>query len=190
MRLTYRYIAACVVVILLVCTYQVYIFSRGESFFNHFNRGRYRSDVVSFGRPGSILVNNTSGDKGRTSPSVLVTITAEEYRRDPNLPTGNPLIDDYGKNDLTKTGEMGRGVTFVGKEKAAAAKKLQVYNINVMASDLIPLNRLVPDSRPPQLVPFIYFHFTNHSLCLYNGVIHSSLHCKSTGDKNGGLLHQ
>lgn len=79
-----------------------------------------------------------------------MTITADEYRKDPNLRTGNPLIDEYGENDLTKTGEMGRGVTFVGKEKAEATKKLQVYNINVMASDLIPLNRLIPDSRPPE----------------------------------------
>jgi hypothetical protein len=150
MRLTYRYVAACVVVVLLVCTYQVYIFSHGNSFFSHLPRRGKRTDIVLNVRATSTLANNTSSDRSE----VIVTITAEEYRRDPKLKTGNPLIDDYGKNDLTKTGEMGRGVTFAGKEKAEAARKTQLYNINVMASDLIPLNRLVPDSRPPELVLF------------------------------------
>lgn len=158
MRLTYRYVAACVVVVLLICTYQVYIFSYGDSFLNRLNRARHRNDVVTFVRPGSILGNSTAKDKGTHTKGVHVTITAEEYRKDPNLRTGNPLIDEYGENDLTKTGEMGRGVTFVGKEKAEAAKKLQVYNINVMASDLIPLNRLVPDSRPPECKTRTYEH--------------------------------
>lgn len=158
MRLTYRYIAACVVVVLLICTYQVYIFSHGDSFLNRLSRGRHRNDVVTFMRPGSILGNSTVKDKGTHTKGVQVTITADEYRKDPNLRTGNPLIDEYGENDLTKTGEMGRGVTFVGKEKAEATKKLQVYNINVMASDLIPLNRLVPDSRPPECKTRTYEH--------------------------------
>ncbi|XP_048733058.2 polypeptide N-acetylgalactosaminyltransferase 1-like [Ostrea edulis] len=158
MRLTYRYVVACVVVVLLVCTYQVYIFSHGNSLFSHLPRTGKRTDIVSNVRASSILVNNTSKDTSKATKGVTVTLTADEYRRDPKLKTGNPLIDDYGKNDLTKTGEMGRGVTFTGKEKAEAAKKTQMYNINVMASDLIPLNRLVPDSRPPECKSKTYEH--------------------------------
>ncbi|XP_061164827.1 polypeptide N-acetylgalactosaminyltransferase 13-like [Saccostrea echinata] len=158
MRLTYRYIVACVAVILLVCTYQVYILSRDGSFLNRLPKTRKRTDIVSVARSGSILGNNTRNDRNKVSKGVIVTITAEEYRQNPNLKTGNPLIDDYGENDLTKTGEMGRGVTFVGKEKAAAAKRMQLYNINVMASDLIPLNRLVPDSRPSECKSRTYEH--------------------------------
>ena len=70
-----------------------------------------------------------------------------KYRNNPNFKTGNPLIDDYGKNDPTKTGENGRGVTFVGEEKKKSDELMKKYNLNVFASDVIPLNRKVPDSR-------------------------------------------
>ncbi|VDI51088.1 Hypothetical predicted protein [Mytilus galloprovincialis] len=45
-------------------------------------------------------------------------------------------------------GENGRGVTFVGEEKKKVKELLKKHRINVLASDIIPLNRLVPDSRP------------------------------------------
>ena len=73
--------------------------------------------------------------------------TWDEYVKNPISITGNPLIDDYGKNDATKTGENGRGVTFAGKEKGKSDSLLKIYNLNVFASDVIPLNRKVPDSR-------------------------------------------
>ncbi|XP_076442850.1 polypeptide N-acetylgalactosaminyltransferase 13-like [Babylonia areolata] len=81
------------------------------------------------------------------SAGLPVTINAEEFRANPWVKTGNPLIDTYGGNDPLLSGEMGRGVTFVGKEKRAAEQLLTEFNLNVMASDVIPLNRVVPDSR-------------------------------------------
>ena len=77
-----------------------------------------------------------------------VTSSAEEFRNQPNLKTGNPLIDTYAENDPSQPGEMGRGFTFVSKEESDAAATLQnEYIVNVLASDVIPLNRMVPDAR-------------------------------------------
>ena len=76
-----------------------------------------------------------------------VAITAAEFRKRPGLKTGNPLIDTYGENDVLLSGEQGRGVTFVDKDKEAAAALQREFNVNVKASDVIPLNRMVPDSR-------------------------------------------
>ena len=97
--------------------------------------------------------------KGRNSS---IARTWEEYKRNPNFITGNSLIDDYGKNDVTKTGENGRGVTFSGGEKKKSEELLQKYNLNVYASDVIPLNRKVPDSRFKGYVylVFVSFKFT------------------------------
>ncbi|PVD36225.1 hypothetical protein C0Q70_03201 [Pomacea canaliculata] len=77
-----------------------------------------------------------------------VVITAEEFRRQPNSLTGNPLIDTYGDNDWLLAGEMGRGVTFSGEEKTTSEKLQDRWHINIMASDVIPVNRMLPDSRP------------------------------------------
>ena len=77
----------------------------------------------------------------------ILARTWDEYRRNSELITGNSLIDEYGKNDLTKTGENGRGVLFAGREKKKSEELLKKYNLNVYASDLIPLNRKIPDSR-------------------------------------------
>ncbi|KAK3607871.1 hypothetical protein CHS0354_038301 [Potamilus streckersoni] len=71
----------------------------------------------------------------------------KEYQNNLSLITGNPLIDDYGKSNVTKTGELGQGISFVGEEKNIAERLMKHYHINVYASDLIPLNRIVPDSR-------------------------------------------
>ena len=72
-------------------------------------------------------------------------ITADEFRRNPRIKTGNALIDDYGKNNSSDKGENGKGV-FEMIDGASDFQKQ--YQINVLASDLIPLNRMVPDSRP------------------------------------------
>ncbi|KAK7115920.1 polypeptide N-acetylgalactosaminyltransferase 1-like [Littorina saxatilis] len=87
-----------------------------------------------------------------------VTITAEEFRKHPKMKTGNPLIDTYGENDAFLSGERGRGVTFVDKEKEAAMTLQREFNINVMASDVIPLNRMVPDSRLDGCEKLTYDH--------------------------------
>jgi hypothetical protein len=60
---------------------------------------------------------------------------------------GNPLIDDYGKNDLTRPGENGVAVVMPPHLLQNVTDVLALYHINVIASDMIPLNRLVPDSR-------------------------------------------
>ncbi|XP_064608475.1 inactive polypeptide N-acetylgalactosaminyltransferase-like protein 5 [Liolophura sinensis] len=77
-----------------------------------------------------------------------VTVTAEDFRTQPHVRTGNALIDEYGKNDLQRMGENGRGVTFVGEEAKVVQGHLAAFHVNVLASDLISLHRTVPDSRP------------------------------------------
>ena len=46
-------------------------------------------------------------------------------------------------------GEMGVEVVVPQHMKANVSAVLETYRINVLASDVIPLNRLVPDSRFP-----------------------------------------
>ncbi|KAH9524895.1 Polypeptide N-acetylgalactosaminyltransferase 3 [Bulinus truncatus] len=72
-------------------------------------------------------------------------VTLEEYRS--GARTGNPLIDDYGKNNLKDRGEMGKPVVLTPGEQTLAEKALSEFNVNTVASDAVPLNRLVPDSR-------------------------------------------
>ena len=161
MRLTYRYVVAGVGILLLICTYEVYIYSGKASYmFRKLSYHKVRTENVEsidssiqFQRNRKFSIYNSSRNFSESKHSskdvTKVTISAEEYRQNPTLKTGNPLIDDYGKNDLHHTGEMGRGVTFVGQEKLKVSQSLEKYHLNVIASDLIPLNRLVPDSRPP-----------------------------------------
>nr|KAG5702865.1 hypothetical protein BaRGS_019084 [Batillaria attramentaria] len=85
-------------------------------------------------------------------------MTAEEFRSSPTSKTGNPLIDTYGENDMLLAGEKGRGVTFVDKEKEEAASLQELFHVNVMASDVIPLNRMVPDSRLEGCEKLTYEH--------------------------------
>ena len=80
-------------------------------------------------------------------PGLPVTITAEEFRKQPRLKTGNPLVDTYGENDPLLSGELGKGVVFGSRDKEAAAALTEEFKVNVMSSDVIPLNRMVPDSR-------------------------------------------
>ncbi|XP_014784702.1 polypeptide N-acetylgalactosaminyltransferase 13 [Octopus bimaculoides] len=62
--------------------------------------------------------------------------------------SGNPLIHNYGKNNLSLKGENGSGVILKPNEEEKAKIMSKGYNVNVYISDLIPLNRMVPDSRP------------------------------------------
>lgn len=63
--------------------------------------------------------------------------------------TGNPLIDDYGKNDPLGPGENGVPVVLPEITKHNVSLALEKYHVNVLASDAIALNRKVPDSRFP-----------------------------------------
>lgn len=93
---------------------------------------------------------NSSNQNSNKEKFEKVIISAEEFRKSRDIETGNILIDKYGSNDHMNNGENGRGITFVGEEKKKVKELLPIYRINVLASDLIPLNRLVPDSRPPR----------------------------------------
>ena len=61
---------------------------------------------------------------------------------------GHDELQNFGRNNPRLTGEMGRGVVLPPGEKARGEEALLKYNVNVLASDLISLNRQVPDSRP------------------------------------------
>jgi hypothetical protein len=195
MRLTTRYIGACVIILMTLITYEVYIYAdtardmfksavkQGKDYYN-------ANEIVSVSRKASDKVSSLtygliqsdghrkhvlhSRIKGATrtrvgnssliqiypkSPIKLlsestslesdkVLLTAEEFRTIPKAKTGNSLIDDYGQNDQMRNGESGRGVTFFGPEKRKVANFIEKFHLNVYASDLIPLNRMVPDSRP------------------------------------------
>jgi hypothetical protein len=76
-------------------------------------------------------------------------ISAVEFQTIPNIQTGNLLIDEYGQNDPNIDGENGRGIFLSEKEDRNISAVLNKYKINILASDIIPLNRMVPDSRSP-----------------------------------------
>lgn len=164
MRLRTRYVATCLGIFFLICTYELYSNSgtardfmrsvSGDHFkfedddFLHGGKGiRRRVQVRREDTVQYTAKNHQPPLSLNSSNQRLVTVTADEFRRSVDLKTGNPLIDDYGSNDLHRTGEMGRGVTFVGAEKKNVAAAIEKYRLNVIASDLIPLNRMVPDSR-------------------------------------------
>ena len=62
--------------------------------------------------------------------------------------TGNDLIDNYGENNEFLEGENGRGILLVAEEKEIGDAALKSFRVNNKISDLVPLNRKVPDSRP------------------------------------------
>ena len=104
---------------------------------------RYRSNSTKYNASLDLMPKQLR----KLASGLPVAITAAEFRKRPGLKTGNPLIDTYGENDVLLSGEQGRGVTFVDKDKEAAAALQREFNVNVKASDVIPLNRMVPDSR-------------------------------------------
>ncbi|PVD19541.1 hypothetical protein C0Q70_20030 [Pomacea canaliculata] len=81
-------------------------------------------------------------EEERTQPSTCIFLDKSvEY-------AGNPLIDDYGRNS-SAPGEMGSPVVLPEEMKANVSEALRMFRVNVLASDVIPLNRKVPDSRVP-----------------------------------------
>ena len=62
--------------------------------------------------------------------------------------TGNDLIDKYEENNEMLAGENGRGILLMAEEKEIGDKALKTFKVNTKISDLVPLNRKVPDSRP------------------------------------------
>ena len=162
MRCAVRYIVSIFIAILVVISLQLSLFSdRTINLLS--SRNGYRDFVYANGiiklnrRTSDNLTSNLDPWKGKpivefrnavlTFRNSTIAKTWKEYRNNPNFITGNPLIDNYGQNDPTKTGENGRGVTFVGEEKKKSENLMKKYNLNVYASDVIPLNRKIPDSR-------------------------------------------
>ncbi|KAL8620106.1 hypothetical protein ACOMHN_065226 [Nucella lapillus] len=97
--------------------------------------------------PG-VLKKQFAPETLRPEPNKFVRqLTAEEFRENPAYKTGNPLIDDYGKNNPMALGEGGVAVAVPEHMKQNVTAVLEKYHINVLASDVIPLNRKVPDSR-------------------------------------------
>ncbi|XP_076465312.1 polypeptide N-acetylgalactosaminyltransferase 13-like isoform X2 [Babylonia areolata] len=86
----------------------------------------------------------------RPQPNKFVRqLTVEEFRENPAYKTGNPLIDNYGQNNPMAPGEGGTAVVLPDSMKNNVSAAIEKYRINVLASDMVPLNRLVPDSRFP-----------------------------------------
>ncbi|KAK3605647.1 hypothetical protein CHS0354_032598 [Potamilus streckersoni] len=151
MRIIIRYVITAFTLFCLLIILEVVYYSR-EAF--HFNNGYYYCKSYNMSRNFSELMH----DEQQTLPEQVSNLKKpfirrhiarswKEYQNDSNSTIGNPLIDDYGQNDPSKIGEYGRGVTFVGEEKIKAQKSIEYYQVNLYASDLIPLNRMVPDSR-------------------------------------------
>ncbi|CAL1527728.1 unnamed protein product, partial [Lymnaea stagnalis] len=95
-----------------------------------------------------VRVNRTRVFLKGDSPSRMserVGITVEEFRA--GAKTGNPLIDNYGHSNRSERGEMGRRVILTPEEEERAKDAMEKFNVNTLASDAVPLNRMVPDSR-------------------------------------------
>ena len=151
-RLALRYFSAGAFVLLLLATYEVVIHYKSANWLlkqGFISKEDYiRQMKTTFVQRVNLSQTSSTFDIS-ADVGIKVTIKAEDFRKNSNLRTGNILIDNYGKNDPMKNGEKGRGVTFVGEEKRNVSTVMQKFQVNVIASDIIPLNRLVPDSRPP-----------------------------------------
>ena len=95
----------------------------------------------------NMFVDGRNGPEDEETEAVVIAPTWAEYRRLSNAITGNVLIDEYGRNDDALPGEGGKGVNFTGEDEKKANEILKVHRLNGYASDVIPLNRKVPDSR-------------------------------------------
>ncbi|VDI28998.1 polypeptide N-acetylgalactosaminyltransferase [Mytilus galloprovincialis] len=165
MRLRTRYIGAGVAVFLMLLTYEVYVYSADTKWLIS-NGLLTKQDYIKKMKSTFVQKVNLSNSNAPVTfklvPNIRkgpkVSISAEEFRKNDKIQTGNILIDNYGKNDPMKNGEKGRGVTFVGQEKRNASELMQKYQVNILASDIIPLNRLVPDARPPGCKYRTYAH--------------------------------
>lgn len=161
MRLWIRYIFLGIVTIFLLINFIIYLVHQSNPEALQIFVWKTKSDLKTYSVPllrqHRYLKNDNGSHRApldlmpmllrQMASGLPVTVTAEQFRKDPTLKTGNPLIDTYGDNDDLLSGENGRGVTFVNKEKDSANSLMLEFNVNVMASDVIPLNRMVPDSR-------------------------------------------
>lgn len=141
MKLTTRYLGGSLLFFVLFLTTEFYLLSgRYQSIYRklinirgtnqHYSKSSNINDDLSFG-------------------NITVSITAEQFQLISNIKTGNPLIDEYGSNDLNWLGENGKAVMTTEKEQLNISAILEKYRLNIVASDIVPLNRMVPDSRPP-----------------------------------------
>ncbi|KAL4228077.1 hypothetical protein ACF0H5_013512 [Mactra antiquata] len=163
MRCAFRYLFCALLMILTFVTIQLAVLSEkrngiGKNLFFNFDNKAVTEGTSS---PGKVLaaVVGASVQQYKASGKLKqlpVAITWSEYRANPQLLCGNPLIDTYGTNDPSKMGENGSGIILVGSEKEKATMLISEYNVNVYASDRIPLNRMVPDARFPgcNVVPY------------------------------------
>lgn len=124
MKLITRYIGGCILCFLVLA----------KMFLNYF--GNY-----------DMIYGNSFQTKQRSRSRNM--ISAVEFQTIPNIQTGNLLIDEYGQNDPNTDGENGRGISISEEEERNLSAVLNKYKINILASDRIPLNRMVPDSRSP-----------------------------------------
>ena len=155
MRCAFRYLFCLLVLILTFVSIHLALISDKTAYFfkqnflpktqhiNINNEKAYGTRNLSKALGLNIKTFLASGDAHR----MPVTISWQEYKNNPSALTGNPLIDNYGKNDPAKMGENGSGIILVGAEKDKATRLISKFNVNVYASDRIPLNRMVPDAR-------------------------------------------
>lgn len=142
MRCAFRYLFCALVLILTFISIQLALLSEKNLSFVKKNL------TFKFGNERNEGHTTSSNKKLVASGKFLpVASTWQEYRSNPNSLCGNPLIDTYGHNDRTRLGENGSGIVLVGTEKEKATQLISQYNVNVYASDRIPLNRMVPDAR-------------------------------------------
>ncbi|KAH3782141.1 polypeptide N-acetylgalactosaminyltransferase 13-like [Dreissena polymorpha] len=154
MRCAFRYLFAIFVLILVFVSIQLALVTDRQHFFKDrqlldFRDSKSRSSKMGTQSHLSFFLNKTTNEFVKNRNKNTRQLTWSEYQQDSSAKTGNALIDNYGKNDLTRPGENGVGVHFVGEEKEQASQLIQQFNLNVLASDKIPLNRMVPDSRFP-----------------------------------------
>ncbi|XP_041375866.1 inactive polypeptide N-acetylgalactosaminyltransferase-like protein 5 [Gigantopelta aegis] len=118
--------------------------------------------ITQLSTENKTITNRGSSQHGGLIDSAIktrqITMTADEFRKNPGMKTGNPLIDDYGKNDMTLKGENGSKVVFPKDKMADVKASLARHRLNVLASDAIPLNRIVPDSRFKRCPNITYDH--------------------------------
>jgi len=111
MRLTTRYIGAGVVVFILLLMYEMFLYS-GNVKRIFLNRKLSKDDYIIKAKYTYVqkvnLTQQASSSTFRLNTNILkspeVSITAEEFRRNSKIKTGNVLIDNYGKNDQMKNG--------------------------------------------------------------------------------------
>ncbi|XP_071096968.1 polypeptide N-acetylgalactosaminyltransferase 13-like [Haliotis cracherodii] len=86
---------------------------------------------------------------------ILGSFKKKERAPDPNKGL-DIQVQGWKNPGLNANGENGRGMTFVGTELKLAEQYMETFKVNVLASDLIGLNRSIPDTRFPSCGSLIY----------------------------------